>query len=116
MSLRVVALDDYQGLVAEYQLDGRTDGAQWVPVREHLTGDALVSALADAPVIVAMRERTPFNRELFAQLPSLRLPAPGPGGRGRGWRPRGQQARPVRHGRLRQHPPGAVRPHPGPGR
>lgn len=71
--MRVVALGDYQGLVAEYQLDGRPDGAQWVAVREHPTGDALVSALAGAPVIVAMRQRTPFGRHLFAQLPSLRL-------------------------------------------
>ncbi len=37
MALRVVALDDYQGLVAEYRLDGQPAGAQWTAIREHLT-------------------------------------------------------------------------------
>ena len=29
MALHVVALDDYQGLVAEYRLDGQPGGAKW---------------------------------------------------------------------------------------
>jgi phosphoglycerate dehydrogenase-like enzyme len=73
MALHVVALDDYQGLVAEYRLDGQPDGAQWTAIREHLTGDALVAALRGADVIVAMRERTRFDRELLGQLPGLKL-------------------------------------------
>ncbi len=73
MTVRVVALDDYQGLVEQYSLEGRPDGAQWVAVREHLSGDALVSALDGASVIVAMRERTRFDRELLARLPDLKL-------------------------------------------
>ncbi len=73
MTVRVVALDDYQGLVEQYSLAGRPDGAEWVAVREHLTGDALVAALDGAAVIVAMRERTRFDRELFARLPDLKL-------------------------------------------
>ena len=73
MALRVVALDDYQGLVAEYQLDGQPEGAQWTAVREHLAGDDLVAALAQADVVVAMRERTRFDRELLARLPDLKL-------------------------------------------
>jgi len=73
MALRVVALDDYQGLVAEYRLDGQPAGAQWTAIREHLTGDDLVAALNGADVVVAMRERTRFGRALFAQLPDLRL-------------------------------------------
>ena len=73
MTVRVVALDDYQGLVEQYSLAGRPDGAEWVAVREHLTGDALAAALDGAAVIVAMRERTRFDRELFARLPDLKL-------------------------------------------
>lgn len=73
MALRVVALDDYQGLVAEYRLDGQPAGAQWTAIREHLTGGNLVAALNGADVVVAMRERTGFDRELFAQLPDLKL-------------------------------------------
>jgi phosphoglycerate dehydrogenase-like enzyme len=44
-----------------------------VAVREHLSGDALVAALDGAAVIVAMRERTRFDRELLARLPDLKL-------------------------------------------
>jgi phosphoglycerate dehydrogenase-like enzyme len=73
VTVRVVALDDYQGLVEQYSLAGRPDGAEWVAVREHLTGDALAAALDGAAVIVAMRERTRFDRELFARLPDLKL-------------------------------------------
>ena len=73
MTVRVVALDDYQGLVEQYSLAGRPDGAEWVAVREHLTGEALVAALDGAAVIVAMRERTRFDGDLFARLPDLKL-------------------------------------------
>jgi phosphoglycerate dehydrogenase-like enzyme len=73
MAVRVVALDDYQGLAEQYSLAGRPAGAQWVGVREHLDGDALVSALQGAAVIVAMRERTRFDRELLTRLPDLKL-------------------------------------------
>jgi phosphoglycerate dehydrogenase-like enzyme len=73
VTVRVVALDDYQGLVEQYSLAGRPAGAEWVAVREHLTGDALAAALDGAAVIVAMRERTRFDRELFARLPDLKL-------------------------------------------
>jgi phosphoglycerate dehydrogenase-like enzyme len=73
MVLRVVALDDYQGLVAEYGLDGQPDGAQWTAIREHLAGDELVAALRGAEVVVAMRERTRFDHQLFARLPDLKL-------------------------------------------
>jgi phosphoglycerate dehydrogenase-like enzyme len=44
-----------------------------VAIREHLTGDALVRALDGAAVIVAMRERTRFDRDLLAKLPDLKL-------------------------------------------
>ena len=123
--MRIVALDDYQGLVDELGLADRLAGAlddsalddgapegrtadvgpdepepstaeldaedadavlaeveladtglgevELVALREHLTGDALVAALAGADVVIAMRERTPFDAALLDQLPDLRL-------------------------------------------
>ncbi|HEY2288724.1 MAG TPA: D-2-hydroxyacid dehydrogenase family protein [Streptosporangiaceae bacterium] len=86
MTLRIVALDDYQGLVerlglaerlaGELQgagLDGELAGFELVAVREHLAGAALADALAGAQVVVAMRERTRFDRALLSALPDLRL-------------------------------------------
>ena len=37
-----------------------------------LQGDALVAALKDADVAVLVRDRTPFDAALLAQLPKLR--------------------------------------------
>jgi phosphoglycerate dehydrogenase-like enzyme len=68
---RVVVLDDYQHAAAA--------AADWSGldvgfVHEHLAGtDALVGAIGDAPVVVAMRERTPFDAERLRRLPDLRL-------------------------------------------
>jgi len=64
-------LDDYQGVASGL--------ADWSLVdltvhRSHFSSrDALVAALRDVEVVVVMRERTPFDAELFARLPSLRL-------------------------------------------
>jgi phosphoglycerate dehydrogenase-like enzyme len=68
-------LDDYQNValaVADWHpLDGK------VKVRvfnEHIADrDVLVEALAGFDIIVAMRERTPFDAWLFDRLPSLKL-------------------------------------------
>jgi phosphoglycerate dehydrogenase-like enzyme len=72
---RVVVLDDYQKVAR--------DSADWSPLtgrveldvrHEHLADpDALVAALAEADVVVAMRERTPFPAGILARLPRLRL-------------------------------------------
>jgi phosphoglycerate dehydrogenase-like enzyme len=73
--VRVVVLDDYQQVALESgpweRLAGRCDV---VALSDHIadTG-ALVAALAGAPVVVAMRERTPFDAERLARLPYLRL-------------------------------------------
>jgi phosphoglycerate dehydrogenase-like enzyme len=71
MSL-IAVLDDYQGRANEF--------ADWaslgVPVRflsEHLEGAALVDAIRDCDVIVAMRERTLLQRDVLGELPNLRL-------------------------------------------
>jgi phosphoglycerate dehydrogenase-like enzyme len=73
--LRIAVLDDYQGVA--------TDVADWTPLRgradvvtftDHLADpDRVVERLADFDIVVAMRERTPFRRELLAGLPRLRL-------------------------------------------
>jgi phosphoglycerate dehydrogenase-like enzyme len=71
----VAVLDDYQGVALEVAdwsaLDGRAD---IVPFTDHLTDiDALVERLERFEIIVAMRERTPFGRELLSGLPRLQL-------------------------------------------
>src|SRR5512143_2333501 len=73
--MRVAILDDYQQVSLA--------SADWSPVRslgqidvfaEHISRtEALVSALEPYDVIVAMRERTPFDAATLGQLPRLRL-------------------------------------------
>ena len=73
--VRVVVLDDYQQVALESgpweRLAGR---CQVRTLAQHVADtDALVAALAGAPVVVAMRERTPFDAERLGRLPDLRL-------------------------------------------
>jgi phosphoglycerate dehydrogenase-like enzyme len=73
--MRVAILDDYQQVALA--------SADWSAVREraeiyvftaHIARtEALVSALEPFDVIVAMRERTPFDAERLGQLPQLKL-------------------------------------------
>jgi phosphoglycerate dehydrogenase-like enzyme len=73
--LRCAILDDYFDLalnVADWaRLSDRID----VTVFKHHLGSeqAAVSALKDFEIVCAMRERTPFPRALFADLPKLKL-------------------------------------------
>jgi phosphoglycerate dehydrogenase-like enzyme len=68
----VTVLDDYQDVALAMAPWDRVD-AQVVALRDHLPGDHLVAALAGSEVVVAMRERTPFDRALLDRLPDLRL-------------------------------------------
>ena len=73
--VRVVVLDDYQQVALESgpweRLAGRCEVRT---LAEHVAEtDALVAALAGAPVVVAMRERTAFDAERLGRLPDLRL-------------------------------------------
>lgn len=72
---RVALLDDYQN-VALHMADWGSLPAD-VEVKafqNHLADeDSLVARLQDFDIIMAMRERTPFQRSLFARLPRLRL-------------------------------------------
>ncbi|MFI1016987.1 D-2-hydroxyacid dehydrogenase family protein [Streptomyces sp. NPDC020965] len=73
--LRCAVLDDYQG-VAESLADWSRIGSR-VETRflatHSASQDALVDSIGDCEIVVVMRERTPFQAELFARLPKLRL-------------------------------------------
>ena len=74
-AVRVVVLDDYQGVALasgpwERLGDRCSVSALSEPIAD--TG-ALVAALAGAEVVVAMRERTSFDAERLDRLPDLRL-------------------------------------------
>ncbi|MDH4147762.1 MAG: D-2-hydroxyacid dehydrogenase family protein, partial [Acidimicrobiia bacterium] len=73
--VRVAILDDYQGVALQSAdwsvLDGRAEPTVF---RDHIADPAsLAEALAPFPVVVAMRERTAFDRDLLERLPNLRL-------------------------------------------
>jgi phosphoglycerate dehydrogenase-like enzyme len=72
---RIVLLDDYQGVALDYGgWDRIPDEWQVVAFEQHIDDpDELVEALADAEVVVAMRERTPFPADVLDRLPDLRL-------------------------------------------
>ena len=70
----VAVLDDYQRVArrcADWSLGGRVEVTAF---DDHVEDeDALVHRLTPFPVVVAMRERTPFPRSLLARLPGLQL-------------------------------------------
>jgi len=70
--VKITLLDDYQDVALEVGPWDRFD-AEVVALHEHLLGDDLVTELAGSDVVVAMRERTPFDRALLDRLPDLRL-------------------------------------------
>lgn len=76
MQHRLAILDDYQDVAhgfADWEAL-KAEGLTTVTFREPFTSpEALVSALADATIVVAMRERTAFPREVLEQLPALQL-------------------------------------------
>ena len=73
--LRCVALDDYQNVARKFgdwdRLKGRVElhsVTEYIPDR-----DAVAAALKGADIVIAMRERTPFDRALLEKLPDLKL-------------------------------------------
>jgi phosphoglycerate dehydrogenase-like enzyme len=70
--LRVVVLDDYQGYADAFDWS-RSVEVELVALREHLSLEALVPVLADADVVVAMRERTALSAEFLKQFVNLKL-------------------------------------------
>ncbi len=71
----IALLDDYQNVSLKMADWSRLQqGHRLVVFSERLPGvEALARALADFDVIGIMRERTPFSRALFEQLPKLKL-------------------------------------------
>ncbi len=72
---RVAVLDDYQEVALQMaDWNSLPDEASVDVFQDHLTEeDDLVARLSPYEVIVAMRERTPFQRPLLERLPNLRL-------------------------------------------
>ena len=69
----VAILDDYQGAALKFA-DWSAAKTKVQAFNEHIADRGkLAKALADFEIVVAMRERTPFDRELFAKLPKLKL-------------------------------------------
>src|SRR5258708_18642353 len=73
--LRIAVLDDWQA-VAKQSADwsGLQKRADVVFFEEPFAGpDPLANALVDFDIIIAMRERTKFSKELLDRLPKLRM-------------------------------------------
>ncbi|RRO18327.1 D-2-hydroxyacid dehydrogenase family protein [Saccharopolyspora rhizosphaerae] len=69
--MRIAVLDDYQDVARSYADWGSLDVEVFT---EHIADvDELVARLEPFEVIAAMRERTPFPREVLTRLPNLRL-------------------------------------------
>lgn len=73
--LHCAVLDDYQHAARGFADWGLLAGRVGVRFHHERLGseDAIVAALGDCEIIVAMRERTPFPRSLLARLPKLKL-------------------------------------------
>jgi phosphoglycerate dehydrogenase-like enzyme len=70
----IVVLDDYERVARSYADWSAVDAKAEVRVyREALHGQALIDALAPASVVALMRDRTPMDAALIAQLPNLKL-------------------------------------------
>jgi phosphoglycerate dehydrogenase-like enzyme len=75
MTLRCAILDDYQNVALKMADWSALSGKAEITVfNEHL-GDStnVVRSLADFDIICAMRERTPFRRDVIEKLPKLKL-------------------------------------------
>lgn len=73
--LRVVVLDDYQGVAMESaDWDRLGPELELTVVNRHIADEqSLLEVLGRAEVLVAMRERTALSRQVFDRLPDLRL-------------------------------------------
>ncbi len=71
---KLAILDDYQGVALGLGPWDRLPGLEKTVFRDTIADqDALVQRLLPFDGILAMRERTPFNRALIARLPNLKL-------------------------------------------
>lgn len=72
---RIAVLDDYQGVAGRFgPWDGLGPDSEVVFFRDHVSDeDQLVARLRGFQAVVAMRERTPFPRQVLSRLSDLRL-------------------------------------------
>ena len=74
MTPRVVILDDYEGALASSSaLAVLTDRVELVTFDRPLAGNELRAAVAGAPFVIALRERTRLTREVLALMPDVEL-------------------------------------------
>ncbi|MEV7124874.1 D-2-hydroxyacid dehydrogenase family protein [Streptomyces sp. NPDC093260] len=75
MRLRCAVLDDFQNAATTFaDWSPLSDRVEVVTYAEHFTTeDALAAAVADADIVVTLRERVPFPASLLARLPRLKL-------------------------------------------
>ena len=74
-TIKIAALDDYQGVALELADWSALSGRATVEVfRDHLTSpDEVVARLLPFDVVCVMRERTPLPRAILERLPNLKL-------------------------------------------
>jgi phosphoglycerate dehydrogenase-like enzyme len=73
-TVAIAVLDDYQDVARLYGPWDRLEGRAELRIfTEKIRPEDVVAALAPFEVVVAMRERTTFGREVLAGLPNLRL-------------------------------------------
>lgn len=71
---RLAILDDYQGVARSHADWDALPGTEVQVFREHFDSpSAVIAALAGFDVVVAMRERTAFDRTVLSGLPGLKL-------------------------------------------
>jgi phosphoglycerate dehydrogenase-like enzyme len=72
---RIAVLDDYQSVAASFtDWSKLPEPADVVEFHDHVADpDALVARLESFDIVIAMRERTRFSREVLERLPNLRL-------------------------------------------
>ena len=73
--MKIAVLDDYQGVALDLaDWNSLPENCQVEVFKEHWASpDIVKERLQDFEIIAAMRERTPFGRELLAGLPNLKL-------------------------------------------
>jgi len=72
--MKISILDDYHDTVATLACFGKLDGHDVTIWNDHVQeNDVLAERLADAQVLVLIRERTKIQAPLIARLPNLRL-------------------------------------------
>jgi phosphoglycerate dehydrogenase-like enzyme len=71
---RIAVLDDYQSVAADFcDWSQVPEPVEVVAFHDHVDDDALVARLEPFDVVIAMRERTRFGRDVLERLPRLTL-------------------------------------------